>query len=316
MLDLARLLAALGVIWIHTPRSAELLPTREVGRFAVPFFVAAAVLFVWDGARRHGERTLSEYALARVVRIYVPFLAWSAVYLIFKAGKAAAAPELANDFPGWEILWLGGFYHLWFMPFMLVVSILSFVVARAALPRPIALASVGVGAAVAGCVLAIAPEPHCLDDVGTWGRLEWNALPAALFGLSLAAMCGGRRDAIAQSWRMVGAMLTLGVGCMAWSLSVSDRVLAANLSGLCLLVAALASPRTLGSRALEALGGLALGIYCSHLLLIKTVEAAAAKLHWPVTWQLDVGIFVNAAVGSAALCYVLSRHKMSRWLVV
>ncbi len=64
------------------------------------------------------------------MRIYVPFLAWSVVYLVFKGAKALLLPGEPNDFPGVEFLWLGSFYHLWFMPFMLLVTLGVFCLAR------------------------------------------------------------------------------------------------------------------------------------------------------------------------------------------
>src|SRR5829696_7746637 len=65
ILDVARLVAAVAVIWIHTPRSPELSASRELGRFAVPFFIATAVFFAWQSARRHAEVTVLGYARTR-----------------------------------------------------------------------------------------------------------------------------------------------------------------------------------------------------------------------------------------------------------
>jgi surface polysaccharide O-acyltransferase-like enzyme len=62
-------------------------------------------------------------------------------------------------------------------------------------------------------------------------------------------------------------------------------------------------------------GSVAFGIYLAHLLLIKTCEAVATKLHWSISWQLDLLIFAVAAVGSTWLAWALARSRRTRWLV-
>ena len=52
------------------------------------------------------------------------------MYLAFKLVKKTLAPEQPNDFGGWEMLIWGGAYHLWFLPFMLLVSLAVFPAVR------------------------------------------------------------------------------------------------------------------------------------------------------------------------------------------
>jgi peptidoglycan/LPS O-acetylase OafA/YrhL len=314
-LDLARIVAAYGVVWIHTPRSEALLHSRVLGRFAVPFFVAAAVLFVWETARRHADRSLSNYAFTRFTRLYLPFLAWSGIYLAFKLAKSLAAPELENDFPGWELFWVGGFYHLWFMPFLLAVSLIAFVAARAALGRPGVERFVGTVAAVGCGLLAVVPRPACVADHGSWAQLEWDALPTALFGLALAAFCGGRISRIGRALWMSTAGVVLASASLIYLWHDPSNLLAATLSGVGVLVAAITCPLVTIPRVVETLGSLSLGVYLSHLLFIKTLEAVSAKLHIEPTWQLDVTVFIAAVFASTGLSYGLSRMRATRWLV-
>ena len=91
------------------------------------------------------------------MRIYVPFLAWSGIYLAFKGGKALLLPGQPNDFPGVDLLWLGSFYHLWFMPFVLLVTLAVFCLARIAAgdrAREFGLLFVALIAGVATCLAA------------------------------------------------------------------------------------------------------------------------------------------------------------------
>ena len=110
LFDAARLAAAIGIVWLHTPRSVQLAHWSLLGRFAVPFFSAAAVFFVIDGLRRQPHRSVRQYAFNRFQRIYVPFLAWSVIYLVFKWVKSLALPDQPNDFPGVEAFWTGTFF--------------------------------------------------------------------------------------------------------------------------------------------------------------------------------------------------------------
>src|SRR5262245_42133733 len=92
-LDFSRLFAAYSIVWLHALRSPQLGSWTILGRFAVPFFTASAVFFVIDGLRRHPDRTLREYTVNRFLRIYFPFLAWSLIYLVFKATKKIVLPD-------------------------------------------------------------------------------------------------------------------------------------------------------------------------------------------------------------------------------
>ena len=48
-MDAARIVAVLAIVWLHTPRSQPMLPTVSLSRFAVPFFVSAAVFLMLKG---------------------------------------------------------------------------------------------------------------------------------------------------------------------------------------------------------------------------------------------------------------------------
>ena len=52
MLDVCRLLAAYAIVWLHTPRPEAWTDLGLLGRFAVPFFTAAATFFAWQAGSR------------------------------------------------------------------------------------------------------------------------------------------------------------------------------------------------------------------------------------------------------------------------
>ena len=199
MFDAARLLAAYSIVWLHTPRSEGLAHWSLLGRFAVPFFSAAAVFFVVDGLRRNPDRSLREYTANRLRRIYVPFLAWSAIYLVFKWIKEIAAPEQANVFPGIEALWTGTFFHLWFMPFVLVATLATFVVARRIIGNRAREMKACVALGLAGLAIAVVQPPSIVAADTGFLLLAWQTLPAVCWGIAVAMVYGNGLQRISSS---------------------------------------------------------------------------------------------------------------------
>jgi surface polysaccharide O-acyltransferase-like enzyme len=312
-LDFARLIAAYAIVWLHTPRSAQLIPWNVLGRFAVPFFTAGAVFFVIDGLRRKSQ-SLGEYTINRFRRIYLPFLAWSVIYLLVKLVKKSALPDEANDFPGIEVLWAGTFWHLWFMPFILLVTLGTFVLCRPVVGHAQLEWAVCVASLVIGAVIACAEPPAWVAQDTTFCSMAWNALPGAFWGLSMALAYPGRLKLVVDS-----RITSIIAGCvflalMAYLCQFGRNMLVENLAGMMFLIAALRPKAPQWVEPLAKFGVVAFGIYLAHPLLIKTCEAVATKLHWPISWPLDVTIFAIAAVGSTWLAWELARHRRTRWL--
>jgi hypothetical protein len=318
-LDAARWIAAYAIVALHALRSPALEPWRVLARFAVPFFVAACVLLVLEGVRRHPQRTVAQYARGRFVRIYLPFLAWSAVYLAFKMVKGRLLPEQPNDYPGWNILWMGAFYHLWFMPFILVVSLLACLVGKATAGDQRRRRGAAAPAALAGLLLALPPVATALARHGEYAQLVFGAAPAALLAVAIGCAC--RRGAPCLPLPL--AVLFFAASLL--SLWIFGRgVLLENVAGVSLLLLALRpaaeekgiSPifATFLHRVAQ-LPPLAYGIYLSHLLPIKVCEACAAKLHLPVDGKLDLAVFLISVVASTALAWGLYKLRPLRWLV-
>ena len=111
-LDAFRLIAALLVVAIHTSPLASLSPdadfllTRVAGRLAVPFFFMVTGCFLLNdgGVRRFLGRTARLYALS--IALYLP--------LNFYAGGMSAIEWLRG------LLIEGTFYHLWYLPAVLL----------------------------------------------------------------------------------------------------------------------------------------------------------------------------------------------------
>ncbi len=314
MFDVIRLVAAYAIIWLHTPRSPVFQSSTAVGRFAVPFFVCATIFFIWQGLVDKPRREFHPYARSRFTRIYLPFLAWSLIYLAFKAAKRIALPEEPNDFPGLEFLWTGSFYHLWFMPFILVVSLVVFLLGRVLVRRPRAESTAAVLCVFVGGLLASSP-------VGAWmlerngAVLVWNALPAVFWGIALSIAYHRGMARILQHPTAGAAGLIAAGLCTAWIWHFGRDNLAENLAGVACTIVALAPWNARSLRQLAQFGPLAYGIYLSHLLFIKSAEAVFTKLGGGNSGLADVAVFAAAVVGSTALAWCLSQSGYTRWLV-
>lgn len=312
-LDFARLAAAYSIVWLHTPRTLELAASKALGRFAVPFFVFAAVFLVFGGVARKPGRPWGEYVRSRFMRIYLPFLGWSGIYLIFKFVKWKLLPDQPNDFPGWSILWAGSFYHLWFMPFILVSSVLAFAIAKGVTGQAVWEWLAAVVALAAGAAVLAAPD--AIVPSGGKNPMVIKALPALCWAVTFAIVYRrGLAGAIDSPVTTFIACSMAGV-CTAWVWYVGRDDLAETVAGLAVLIAALGQPTPGWMVRLGSLGGLAYGIYLSHLLLIKSFESLTNKLHVEVSVAVDLGIFAGAALGSTLLTWALARYRGTRWLV-
>ena len=185
-LDAARFLAAIAIIWQHTPESPQLKPFASLAAFAVPFFLAASILMTVESVRRNPDRSFVSYTVARFKRIYVPFLIWTAIYLLIRDLKhrvlsgAAARSGLTGDFHRRS----GAPPVL--SPFLLVVSLIVFAIAK--LVRGAAVEwFVFAIALIGGTIVALMREDSFRDQYAAGsrpgpphppccGRLRWAAI--------------------------------------------------------------------------------------------------------------------------------------------
>ena len=313
MLDVCRLLAAYAIVWLHTPRPDAWADLGLLGRFAVPFFTAAATFFAWQAGSRASDRTVTGYASSRLMRIYVPFLAWSGIYLAFKGAKALLLPGEPNDFPGVDLLWLGSFYHLWFMPFVLLVTLSVFCLARCVARHRMREMATLIVALIAGWQIAWLPADRAASAVG-FGQLALDALPSACWAVALAIayQSGGRKWLSSRRVGIICLMAAVALTFLLYALGRNSAI--ENLSGLALLIFTLGDWSSPLLERIARLGPLAYGIYLSHLLFIKTLEAAQSKLHVQPALTTALAIFILAAAGSTLLAWLLSRWRATRWL--
>ncbi len=326
-LDVAKLAGALAVIWIHTVRSPELAVTTNAARFAVPFFAAAAGYALLVSSRSL-QLSWAQFGRSRLERLYLPFLVWSAVYMLFKVLKRVALPDQECDLPGWEFWIVGGAYHLWFIPFLLIASLILFPIARISrnwnieTQTHVAWLAFGIGVVIA----AWGPQD---DGEGRFVVLFLQTLPGMLWGCTLGWLY--RIDARLSfplfplmALFLIALALQVGMG--------RSSLLESSLGLLLLLIVrfqrndnsrtavAVEPPKNSEQRqwlqtAAEC-GQVAMGVYFVHLLILKIGEAVAAKARWSVSPATDFVIFLVVCALSLLLSSLLASWSVTRRLVM
>ncbi|MBP3951907.1 serine racemase VanT catalytic subunit [Bacillus suaedae] len=121
-LDLFRLLAALLVVAVHTSplytmdETADFVLTRIIGRFAVPFFIMVTGYFLYTAIAKRDNAYIKGFVL-KIGTIYLisiilflPINFYSGYF-----GEKFLWGDLIKD-----ILFDGTFYHLWYLPAMIL----------------------------------------------------------------------------------------------------------------------------------------------------------------------------------------------------
>jgi peptidoglycan/LPS O-acetylase OafA/YrhL len=322
-LDAARFAAALGVILIHcgptTAAAARVVDGFQ--DFAVPFFLLASLYLFWrevSAASRVGP------ALGRrAVRLLVPYLAWTAIYLTARIGKLALQGTPGRSLLEFEsllpILAAGqGAVQLYFLPYLFAGLCLSALLCR--LLRTRAAGALLGGVLAVGIALLFAPPVPVGLATGAvsrlaWGYLEWGRLllaPAALAGL-IALTWRAEHASRGRAALLAVGFVGLGVGFLLVPVRPEFRgvILSALLLGACLHLGAFWRARPGVSRVTRT----AFGVFLVHHLLIELLEwADAAALGAQLKpYTLATQALVGPGVLAASVGFVLGVRRCP-WL--
>ena len=324
-IDVVRLIAAAGIVFIHATRVPVLEQIDHFFRFAVPFYLFASLYFQASSARRQYDRgvlrPLPKYVTGRVRRLYLPFLAWGVIYLTAREllhvvqHQPLFAPRL-------DMLWTGTEYHLWFLPFLLMTSCAAAVLMRALpLDNPRAVwPAIGVALAV-GVLVAVAPMPSSWNEVfdnPTYAYVQWwRALPAGCFAVAFAlfaALYPPIVERVSPTVAMTG--IALAFACSLSQVFNGIQLIPRALSGLGCMLATLApwdtSGRTVST--LASFGRNSYGIYLCHILVIEVIRVGVTRVHGSPSAAIDLLTFAIGLVGALALTSALARSPKLAWL--
>ncbi len=317
-IDVIRLVAAAGIVYIHSVRYPALDASRDLFRFAVPFYLFASFYFQSLSFRRKTDKTFWQYVLGRVKRLYYPFLAWSAIYLFARdAGRILAHKSLVRLHPG--LLWKGIEYHLWFLPFLLAGSILLALIHWTVLRDhrkfrwPLILTAVAAGAVIA--YVHMPASWNQVFDNPTYAYVQdWRALPAACWGLAFAwfMTAGPVVYSVSMTTGIVG--IVLATVCSVQQAINGIQLVPRALSGLGCMLAALAPWNGAWVPILARIGRYSYGIYLCHVLIAEFVRALVSHMHFPASPALDMLNFFLTLIGSIVVVLVLGRSPRTAWL--
>lgn len=308
-----RFVAAISIVWLHTVSSAALLESSVLGRFAVPFFTIAAVFMIFISNSRKPQPDFWIYAKKRFRRTYVPFIIWSLIYLIVRSINriflTSGAPLIGND-----VLWTGTTHHLWFLPFILVVSLITFLITRLAFVGTKSRAILFMISITLSIVLFVWRIPNPYTTLGYTGALSYEVLPSVFFGicLSLIYLSSKRYWVTSGYTAILGALLFLST--FAVLLSFGRNIFFENIAGLGALLLALYPFQTKAVDFMQALGNMAFTIYLVHVLFVEGMQDMASLVHLNGSTGLDIFIFITSVLLSIGAAWILHRTAYAKLL--
>lgn len=287
-LDIARLLAAFGIVLFHAGA-----PGSRIGYAALPFFLMLLIVLGLPAAARHPFR---DFAANRARRLLWPWVIWSGVYAGLKLIEVGLIHRTLSEEFSLSMLLTGPAIHLWFLPFAFVWSLALPPLARLwgrlttehlpALGLLLALALASTGLQQAG------PLPVPLA--------QWSyALPAVFIGMALGLsqdkpglimavalgilLCGG----IAYAIGWIAGLLQLGLACAALLLCLTVKREETAFSRLC-------------ARA-------SMAVYLVHPLIISILDRATALP--PNSLALALSAMAGSLAFALALNYTLDQRQ-------
>lgn len=312
-LDFWRIVSAIAIIWLHTPESDALSGTTGFTRYAVPFFVASAAFMACRIQAGLLKQSFKSFVWSRWLRIYVPFLGWSAIYLIARYLASFVLPHTSSYPITWELLWRGPTSHLWFLPFIFMATIFSNLIGRIVSTKPgMAWPIVGVLLALSACILL---KPTFSEDFQYTAHLSYDTLPALFWGISLAIFCSRvGKDWLSHKTTVVVAYIVFVIMEVILSLQ-ARQMLAENLAGTFLLLACFGQCHNRWVLAIATFGSLAYGVYLSHMLFVEGLQDIAQYAGFSEGALNDLIVFALSAVCAILLTIGLKKSRHLNWLV-
>jgi len=315
--DLLRLLAVIGVVWLHVTYHGALIGWAELGRFAVPFFAGSGVYLAYGALWRHGYVSMLPYARARFRRVYLVFLAWSVIYLGVRWANALLISRTGSVHTTLiDFFWNGEAFHLWFLPFIFLATIGAFALAKLVRAAPwLRLPLIAILFAL-GLMLVLCRVPDVVPRLGYAALLSYESLPPCLLALALA-LVEIRFNALVDVPRLVSGSLLVVLWLVGGlMLGLQDNRALTTVAGFGFLLISLGWSTTARLPVIEHLGAIAFGIYLVHLLFVETIYQLLPRIgrdDQHATTQLAV--FAVALVGSVALVELLRFSKWTRCLL-
>jgi surface polysaccharide O-acyltransferase-like enzyme len=254
-----RVFAMLEIVCFHD--HADRLPW--VGGLGLPTFLLLTNLFNTTLTQKRG---VAKFLEDKRERLFMPWLFWSAVYLVLAIQSAFRHGVPLHDALSWMMILAGTSSHLWFVPFALFSAGLVAGVQYSTrhLPdRPVAYSALGAGVAVLACCAVLADRPF-EAPIPQW----IIAISSAFFGLGLGRLVLAEG---ALKFRHVWPLALVALaGALAGQLYFHSFLVWRYAVSLLLVLAMLLRPGK-AEPISKFLSPLLFGIYLAHHLLAERV---------------------------------------------
>lgn len=312
--DLAKLAAAAAVVWIHVTNCDESRALLPLCRFAVPFFTGAAVFFVLQKVTEQPV-PFGDYCVQRARRIYLPFVVWSGIYLAARYLKQAVTGEGSPIVLSPALLLNGSAHHLWFLPFICLISIAAFALATTVgMPSEAGRHWWALGCVVLGTAFALTPCPVRLQPtevpMSYFIDHAWDILPAAFFGAALFFLL---HDTKPRPW-LRAAVLFTGLALLVWEYLDDGHPIRPHIAGAAILFFTVTERNRKWMSTLWPWAQLAFLIYLVHVIFVEVLQTAATRFGGVQSLAADVSIWALALVVSAITAHALLRIRALSWI--
>jgi surface polysaccharide O-acyltransferase-like enzyme len=286
-----RIVAMLEIVTFHVGGAVEATAYRLpiVAGLGLPVFLVLNNAFNCTLSERMGMRRFLD---AKVTKLLLPWLVWSAVYAGIVVGEKLRHGEaLSGAFSPWMIL--GGTYtHLWFVPFALFGSVL---IAGLQLRTKAVSHRLMTGLTLAGGAVLVVAGAWVL---ARWPGIHWPmpqwvfALPSPLLGFALGRvlLASDRRFASRLAAFLVLVAVAAVALCVLWGAPTMLRRYAVSIA----LVSSFFLWPGSADPVSRRLTPLLFGVYLTHPLLVRVYQGAhLPELPIPL---LGVLVFVISAL--------------------
>jgi peptidoglycan/LPS O-acetylase OafA/YrhL len=308
--EAARFLAILGVVWFHAIQSPQLAPSGVLGRSSVGFFTLAAMLFLVQSVNRR-HRSIPAYTLDRLLRLGIPFVAWSAINLavmfaINRAGYHIDLPTFSS-----ALFADGGTIHLWYIPFLFVASILIYPFTLWMRNNParrwiIFTLCIAIALSLDLGLFDALPKPTIplLTRFAETTAERWSAV---YWGVAFAILWfnGLNRSRLRIPLAIAGGLLLLSATIWEWNFHIIGPL--KTYAGFGLLALSLAPWNYNWVRALAPLGRLTPGVYFAHMAALYIARYLLMLIHFPNGPTSDLLAFTSALLLSFSFIALMAR---------
>ena len=299
-LDLIRLVAAFGVVFIHVHTQSE--AAKTVSQFflvlCVPFFFVTSLVYFASGL--NATLSIRDVLRKMAMRIGVPFLAWSMIYTGLLVAKDMLRGGQVRPI---DLIRVFGFgesaEQMYYLPELIIMQIIILslfllVVSKNRLA--------GVGLLVAGIGYL------------AWGYANdyYGVTPVASVVLYITAGVYLASGMAIANKRMPG--LAIGVTLMLLSfLGNAGAIPVINklpIGGLGLFLVALNLPNTHLSTGVKTISSTTFGIYLSHVLFLEGLEFALEKSHVVLYYDMWTKLLLTGFIFAVSLVFTLMAKQI------